>query len=163
MLKPTLILFALGVAATGCHSPSGGLMAYSGGSQTYSSDERVQKTITMVDTRTGQPFFTIDIPPGKQLSFNFDKGQGDDPVKTPDLMRWEILDKGSKFGKLHNAQTVPNAASRRVDVSIRTGVAWAAEKPDRPLRTDEVAHRPDWWTPEGGPLPEDRRARLYDN
>jgi hypothetical protein len=26
------------------------------------------------------------------------------------------------------------------------------------LRTDEMEERPDWWTPEGGEMPEDRRG-----
>jgi hypothetical protein len=35
--------------------------------------------------------------------------------------------------------------------------------PDKPLRADELADRPDWWTPEGGPRPKDEAKTLYDD
>ena len=155
------VAFTLG--AGGCHSPGGGWLPMSGGSQTYSSTEMMQKTVTMIDQRTNEVFFSIEIPPGKQLSIDFDKGEGDDPVNTPDLMYYEIMDAGTSCGKLHNSMTVPNATCRLIKVDLRRGVEYAPGKPDRELRTDETADRPAWWTPEGGPMPEDKKTAMYDN
>ena len=87
----------------------------------YPSSVHNPKTLTIVDTRTSETIFTIDIPVGKQLVIDFEEGQGDDPLKTPDLMRYRIFDLGVTIGKLDSAITVPPASSRRVDVDIRQG------------------------------------------
>ena len=88
---------------------------------------------------------------------------GDDEVYTPDLMRWEVFDRGTGSGKLFNAMSVPNAYSRRVDMTIRPGHEYAQASPDRPLRTDEMVDRPEWWTSEGGEMPhEDAALENYD-
>jgi hypothetical protein len=166
MLK-TLCVLAIGMlgasALTACHSPSGGVMPYTGASTTYYSTEMSHKTVSVIDLRSNSTIFSVDIPPGKQLTIDFDSGEGDDPVDTPDLMRYEIMDLGTRIGTLHNSMTVPNAASRRVDVAIHKGPRYAAQPPQRPLRTDELADRPAWWTPEGGPMPEDNRLGMYDH
>jgi hypothetical protein len=149
----------------GCYAPNngGGVFSHTGGPTTYYSSEISQKTITIVDVRTDEVVFSVDLPAGKQLTFQFDEGAGDDPVMRPDLMRYEIMDIGTTSGKLKSSQTVPNAASRKVDVDVRQRVEYAGAPPQRALRTDQVSDRPDWWTPEGGPMPEDRKTNLYDN
>ena len=139
------------------------MMPYTGGPQTFASSEMMQKTVTLYDTRTSEVIATFEIPPGKQLVLDFDEGEGDDPVHTPDLLRWDIIDRSQTSGKLHRAQTVPNAASRRLEVTLHRGPAYTAGSPLQALRTDQVQDRPDWWTPKGGPLPEDKRTTIYDN
>jgi len=151
----------LGLSA--CHSPSGGIMPFSGGSATYWSTESMQKTVTLVDLRTGEELFKMDIPAGKQLVLDFDAEEGDDNVYTPDRMRYEMMERGEKTGKLSNSMTVPNHASRRLDVTLRRGVEYTPASAMRPLRSDEVADRPSWWTAEGGPMPEDKTVQMYDN
>ena len=94
---------------------------------------------------------------------DFDKGEGDDPVERPDLLKYAIMEQGKTTGKLPNAMSVPNAACRRLDVTLHTGVQYAGAPPQRLLRTDEVQDRPDWWTPQGGPLPEDKTVEMYDD
>lgn len=165
MFKPALFLTAVvGTSVIcGCYKPGGGMFSHTGGPQTYMSTEMMQKTITMIDSRNGQPFFVIDIPPAKQLTIDFEEGQGDDPVMTPDLMRWEIMDRGTTVGKLHNAQSVPSKYCRKIDVELHAGVKYPTQSAqDRSLRTDEMNDRPAWWTPEGGPLPKDERTQMYD-
>jgi hypothetical protein len=159
----TVCLTALPMS--GCYSPGGGFMARSGGPKTYQSTELMQKTITMIDTRNGRVFFgPLELPPGKQLVIDFDAGEGDDPVHSPDLLHWEVLDQGSAGGRLHNALSVPNGASRRIEVTLNRGVKFATENAQyRPLRTDEIDDRPEWWTPEGGPVPKDQRTGMYDD
>lgn len=158
-----LAAITLGGVVGGCHSPGGGIMPHTGGSHTFYSTEAMQKTVTLVDTRSNTVVFSIDIPVGKQLTMDFDSGEGDDPVNTPDLLRYEIMDLGTRIGKLNNSMTVPNAASRRLDVLINSSPQYAAKPAQRPLRTDELADRPDWWTPEGGPMPEDKAMGMYDD
>jgi hypothetical protein len=74
-----------------------------------------------------------------------------------------MMDRGKRYGKLGNSMTVPNAASRRLEMTLRQGVEYTAASAMRPLRTDEAADRPSWWTPEGGPMPENRTVEMYDN
>ena len=98
---------------------------------------------------------------GKQLTLDFQEGEGDDPDRTPDLMVYQIFDLGTSIGKLRNSVTVPSSYCRRIDVDYRPPEE-RPPSPDQPLRADELADRPDWWTPEGGPRPEDRSRDLYD-
>jgi hypothetical protein len=164
MLARGLILsVAAALITAGCYSPSGGLVKRIGAANTYYSTESMPATVTIVDTRTEEPFFTIEIPVGKQLTLDFKEGDGDDPVLTPDLMVYQIFDLGTSIGRLRNSVTVPNAYSRRIDVDYRVAPEEAAPPPDQAIRTDQLADRPDWWTPEGGPRPEDRSKTLYDN
>jgi hypothetical protein len=149
-------------AVPACYSPGGGMFSSTAGPSTFYSTESMQKSVTLVDLRTDQVVLHIDIPPGKQLTLDFDAGDGDDPVNTPDLLRYEVMELGTKSGKLNNSLTVPNAASRRLDVSVRQRIEAAGDSGARALRTDQMADRPDWWTPQGGPMPDDRRLDLYD-
>jgi hypothetical protein len=120
-----------------CHSPGGGWYPYSGGTNTYYSYENQPKSVVLVDTRSGEEFFTMDIPAGKQLTFDFVTGGGDDPVNRPDLMRWEVWDMFTYTGQLTNSLSVPNAASRRVDVHFREGPEYKQPEPGNELRTDQ--------------------------
>ena len=148
---------------SGCYSPGGGIMPRAGGAMTWVSTERSIKTIRIIDIRDNEEFFSIDIPVDRQLVIEFDKGMGDDPVNTPDLMRYEVMIAGTSMGTLHNAMTVPNAASRRIDVYVTQGPEYAkGSEAQRQLRTDEINNRPDWWTPKGGPMPDDKSRSLYD-
>lgn len=149
---------------TACHRPEGAMLSYTGETQTYYSTELSPKTIVVVDTRSGEPVFEIAVPPGKQLVFDFVEDGGDDPVETPALMRYEIMERGQAYGRLRNSVTVPAAHNRRVDLSIREGVEYAEEPPEYRLRPDQPEDRPDWWTPRGGPMDssEEDKTTLYD-
>lgn len=168
MLKSaTSLMIGTALAATlglaGCYTPSGGWMPYTGGPSTYFSTQMMQKTVTLIDKRTNEVFFSLDIPADKQLVIDFDAGDGDDPVNRPDMMYYEVMPMGKETGKLHNSMPVPPAACRLVKVDVRQGVEYATSQPDRQLRTDEVQDRPDWWSPNGGPMPEDKKTTMYDN
>ncbi len=142
----------------GCYTPGPGMLSSSDSACTYYSTESQPTTVTLVDTRTEEPIFAVEIPPGRQLTVDFLEGKGNDPVNTPDLMRYEVFPLGTKFGKLHNAMTVPNRYSRRLDVSFRAAPEASPAPPEELLRTDQ--ERPAWWTPEGGPLPERKPATM---
>ena len=167
MLK-TAVILSLGVVtmlvSAGCHMPHGGWFSKTGGSQTYYSTESRPTTITLIDVRTGEALFAMDIPPGKQLTIDFDEGEGDDPVHRPDLLKYQIFDIGTTMGKLRSSLTVPPANVLRIDVSFREGNELRTAPYNHELRADQTANLPDWWTAEGGPLPKDDvQATMYDD
>ena len=136
-------------------------MKYTGQASTYWSTESKPVTITVVDTRTTEPFFTMEIPVGKQLVVDFKEGEGDDAVLTPDLMRWDLFPVGTRTGSLRNAMSVPARWSRRIDVDFRPAPEFASPPIDQPLRVD--MEKPDWWSPTGGPMPDPNPAKtVYD-
>lgn len=156
----TLTLLAASATLVGCYSPSGGIYPRSGGGYTYISSEMRPVTIVVIDTRTEQPFFKLDIPPGKQLTMNFIEGQGDDPVERPDRMIYSIWDAGTQTGRLTNQLTCPPTGCRRIEYAIRTSPEWREEPASF---VDEVGGdktKPAWWTPQGGELP--KPSRYYE-
>ena len=146
----------------GCHKPGGAWLPYTGASQTYYSTETSPKTVTVIDIRTNETVFSIDIPVGQQLTLDFVPGPGDDPVLTPDLMRYQLWPIGTTTGTMRNAMTVPGATSRRLDWEIRDGIEYAPPPPDYQYRADELKDRPDWWTPKGGAYERDTGMTIYD-
>jgi hypothetical protein len=143
-------LLLLTLVTGGCYSPQGGWMPASTGAVTYYSTAEEPMTIMVLDMRNGENIFEMKIPIGKQLVMKFYPDAGDDPVYTPDLLKYQVMDLGMQIGMLQNSITVPDAYSRRVDVFLRQGEKYEAPEANRPLRTDELADRPPGWTPSGG-------------
>ncbi len=151
-VRRTLIIALLSTLAS-CYSPSGGFMPSSGRGYTYISTSMRAVIISIVDVRTEEAFFTMEIPPGQQLTFNFLEGGGDDPVYTPDRMVWAVWVAGEENGKLDNQLTCPPAAARRIDYDIRKGPIWPEPDATARLRTDQAADRPPYATTQGGKIP----------
>jgi len=164
-IRMTLLATGLSGAflLTGCHGPGGALMPYTGASQTYVSTEMQPKNVRVVDNRSGEVLFDMEIPVGKQLTLDFVANRGDDPVYTPDLLRWQIFDAGTRIGGLRNSMSVPAGVSRRIEVDLRPGPEYMVADPREELRVDEVDERPDWWSPRGGDRPDVTGRRRYDN
>ncbi|MCL4210612.1 MAG: hypothetical protein HRU76_04485 [Phycisphaeraceae bacterium] len=163
-LHTLLIPLAALTLLTGCHSPQGAFMPYTGGTQTLHSTETSPKTFRLIDLSTGETAFEIDIPAGHQLTYDFIEKGGDDPVSRPSLMRYEIFAIGTRTGRLRNSISVPAATARRADWYIRDGMEARPEPPEYRFRTDRVEDRPDWWSPRGGAMPnEGIKTTLYDN
>tara|TARA_B100001750_G_C15424297_1_gene554639 strand:- start:595 stop:1107 length:513 start_codon:yes stop_codon:yes gene_type:complete len=138
---------------TGCRMYAPGGNPYTDSPEsatTWESTTEMPKTITIIDTRSGEHFFVMEIPVDHKLVIDFVKNAGDNEVLTPDLMMWEVFPSNTKYGPLSNALTVPNQWARRIDVAIRSSGEYANPATDRPLRVDEINDQPDWWTPEGG-------------
>jgi len=154
----TIILASSTFLLAGCYGPGGGVYPYSGGGYTYVSSEMRPVTIEVIDTRTEEPFFKFEIPPGKQLTMNFIEGEGDDPVERPDRMVYAIFDAGTATGRLTNQLTCPPMGSRRIDYRLRTGPEWREEPAEFANRVD--GSKPAWWTPQGGKLP--KESRYYE-
>lgn len=121
----------------GCHRPQGAMMAYSTGSITLLSTEFSPKSMRLVDLRTGETIFEMDIPVGQQLSFDFVPGDGNDPVQTPDLMRYQVWPAGTTIGRLRNTLPVPNSTCRRLEWWVRPTPEYAPAPTDEEIRVEK--------------------------
>jgi len=88
---------------------------------TYVSDSHAPKTITIVDTRTDEVVFAVDIPVGQQLVINFDDKSANRDKYMSGEMRWGVMPAGKRFGGTRNRIDVPPARSRRIDMTLREG------------------------------------------
>ncbi|MBC8310057.1 MAG: hypothetical protein H8E83_06060 [Planctomycetes bacterium] len=167
MLHRTLMLFfGISVTISGCQMyVPGGNPFFNGpdSAATWQSTEESPKTVTIIDTRSGERIFVMEIPVGKKLVIDFIKDSGDNNVLTPDLMMWEVFPSGVGYGPLSNSMTVPNGWSRRIDITLRDSGEYSNPISDRPLRVDEVNDQPDWWTSEGGEFDTSDPVNGYDH
>ncbi len=162
-MRTLMILVLCGGVLSACHTPRGAILGYTGGSYTYFSTEQMPKTFRLVDTRTEEVIFIEEIPAGKQLTIQFIKGEGNDPVNTPDLMMYEVMPINTRIGTLRNSMTVPNAACRRIDIDFRPAPEAAPEPAGQIYRPDRLNDGNEWMTPEGGEIPEERSGHIYDD
>lgn len=88
---------------------------------TYQSFSDSPKTISVIDTRTGQPVWTGEVPVGQQLVVRFVDKTGESEVQGSALMRWAYMPIGSQQVSLPNTVTVPPASMRRIDMELREG------------------------------------------
>ncbi len=163
-IKSTL-LFLVATSAVGCKMYTPGGNPFTNGPEsaaTYQSTEEFPKTVTLIDTRSGERLFVMEVPVGKKLVIDFVADSGDNPVLTPDLMSWEVFSSDVAYGPLTNSMTVPNRWSRRIDLTMRESSEYANPIADRPLRVDEVNDQPDWWTAEGGEIDSSDPSNGYD-
>jgi hypothetical protein len=121
--RPLILVAAMAATAllASCYTPAGGVMTGSNRAYVYISTPTRPTTVTIMDTCTNEPFFHYAIPPGKQLTFRFVQGSGDEPRTRPDKMIWEVADAPMKFGGLSNQLTCPGSWCRRIDVTFRPG------------------------------------------
>lgn len=135
-----------------CHTTGGA--GYTGASQNYVSSIWSPKTVTIVDTRTNEPVFQMEIPVGRKLSIQFIEDDGDDPVYTPARMRYQLWNADDDFGSLESSMTVPAADSRKVIVDVRQGPEYPPADDSTAGRVDRPQDRPGWWSPDGGTAPD---------
>jgi hypothetical protein len=91
---------------------------------TYYSTPHQPQTVTLLDTRSGEKLWSVEIPVGQQLSMRF-SNEYNQEAKGQDVMRWKLFPQGQKFGRLDNRMAVPPASSRRLDVTLRPGPEYA--------------------------------------
>lgn len=94
-------------------------MGWTSDSYTYVSTSWQPKSVTLVDTRSGQEFWTVEVPVGKKLVVSFAEKEGTSDGFTPDGMKWAIIDPTEDFPRLGNQLPVPPKDVRRLDVTIR--------------------------------------------
>ncbi len=131
----------------GCYSTSGGWLPRTGGGFTYISTSAQPMTVSVCNTcerstdhPNGTPFFIMEIPPGKQLTFNFDEKGGDDPMVRPARMMYAVWEAGTGNGSLDSILSCPPAACRRIDILYRP--APEAARPDESYRLTVNAAQP---------------------
>lgn len=126
---PTIGVAAVACLVAGCAGPGLAYRSYhdeggTGVSQdafVYVSRAHEPKTVTLVDTRTGESLWTMDVPVGRKLVINFEPDKAGNTPGRPDLMRWELMNESDLLGRLDNAMPVPVASARRLDMTLRVG------------------------------------------
>ncbi len=114
-------LAALTLAGTlastaGCHYPGG--PRYSADRYTFESTTWQPATVTLIDTRTGEAIWTVDVPVGQQAVVGFSEGTGPNDLR-PDEIVWGLMPLGRRFGTRENRLPCPPASARRVELSYR--------------------------------------------
>ncbi len=154
--------FAVALSLGGCYSTETTLFSTTMGTFSYESTAMRPVTIAVIDVRTEEPIFKMDVPVGQHLTFHFDETGGDDPVLRPAKMSWAMWDAGNSFGSLSNTLSVPPAAARRIDYTLRTGPEYAPAPAQAAMRADEASTKPEWATDAGGPAPQSNSKKLYE-
>ena len=125
------VALTLGAAAScallaSCQNYTGGPSMFSEGGMGLSEDKHVYVsrswqpwTVTLRDTRTGQAFWSIDVPVGKKLAIQFLAGHGTENSYTPDLMKWGVINPDDPYTNLVNSLPVPAADVRRLEPTLR--------------------------------------------
>lgn len=123
----TALAAAVLLTSTGCYS-IGGVPASRDKFQ-YESHPLMPATVTIVDTRTGEAVWSMDVPVGQKLAIRFYDGrEADDATPTlPALMRWQVVDIGDGAGSLKNEVAVPMATARKVNYELREGPEYASD------------------------------------
>lgn len=123
----------------GCYNEGG--IGYSRDAYAYVSTSWQPKTITLKDTRTGQDFWSVDVPVGKKLVITFSEDTGTKDSYTPDMMSWAICDEKDENPRLGNTLAVPNKHARRLDMTIRPTpeLPDGMNAPKRPTKNSSAA------------------------
>lgn len=134
----TLTLALTTLALGGCHYEGG--PRYSADRYTYVSRTWSPKTVSLVDTRTGETTWSVDVPVGEQLVVGFSKGTGPNELR-PDEIVWGLMPGGQRFGTRDNRQPCPPRHARRLDMTLRPAPEMAGDTlPGTPF--DEQEPRP---------------------
>ncbi len=151
-----LLAFTIAASIPACYQPGGGWFSTTDRGFVYISTPTRPVSITLVDTRNGEPFFHMDIPAGKQLTFKFVEGEGSGPRAEPTKMLWEVWDAHTEFGSLHNQMVCPPRACRRIDVTFRPSPEDPPPDPTLIVPPASVPPSPGSDAPEGGTPTPDR-------
>ncbi|MEL6498754.1 MAG: hypothetical protein AAFZ67_14135 [Planctomycetota bacterium] len=129
MIKTATTALAAAVLLTsaGCYS-IGGVPA-SRDKFHYESHPHMPATVTILDTRTGEAIWSMDVPVGRKLALRFyDSREADDATPNlPALMRWQVVDIGKSASSLRNKVAVPLATARKIDYELREGPEYATD------------------------------------
>lgn len=107
----------------GCSYPG----YYPGGSQasldeyTYESTHDFPQSVHLIDHVSGEVIWSVHVPIGQQVVMRFYENHDPSNTERPTLMRWEMMPRGKRFGKLNSAMPVPPYDRRRLDVQLRKG------------------------------------------
>ena len=131
-----ILLTGMTLLASGC--------SYSGDRHIYESTAWYPQTVTLVDTRTGEDIWAVDVPVGKQLIVGFRGGAGPNDHK-PDVMYWSVTDLGRKSTNDKSEMPVPGPDAR---VLVPTRRA-SPETPDSSMPGSPFPKTEDEYAPAG--------------
>ncbi|MHC4975021.1 MAG: hypothetical protein ACYTF7_00265 [Planctomycetota bacterium] len=125
-----LLLGATGTLA-GClkansFQPSSNWYLAARGLSTYESTSWMPQTVTIVDARSGEAIWSVDVPVGQQVTIDFNEGGGTDDYY-PDTMRWGFFRAGTGKGPLPYRMEVPPAGARVIEPTLRPAPEWPGE------------------------------------
>ena len=112
-----LLAASLGIAAAslgGCSSAE---------LYTYSSDAHSPKSVTIIDTATGEKVWTCDIPVGQKLDMRFANRPRATEEKGFDELAWSLSGVDSKSKGRKNIVQVPPVSRRRLEMTLRPAPA----------------------------------------
>lgn len=122
---------------------------------TYLSEPHMPQSVSLVDLRTGETLFSVDIPPRQQLVVKFVKNhEAAADAWMPETMKWGLMPRGTKRGHLTNSMAVPPAYSRRLDLYGRD----VPELPDAPRVSDRLSGESEYAEPLPPPMPAPQRS-----
>lgn len=123
MIKTTTTALAAAalLTLTGCYSIGG--MPASRDKFQYESHPLQPATVTVVDTRTGESVWSMDVPVGQKLALRFydDREPRDATPTRTAMMRWQVFDLDEGTGTLNNIVAVPWTSARKINYEIRKG------------------------------------------
>jgi hypothetical protein len=122
-LSLAALLLAASAPMSGCWMPGywpGGPQA-TRGLHTFESTTDFPQVIQLTDIATREVIWSISVPVGQQLVVRFYDDHDPENIDRPALMRWELMDRGTRFGELDNAITVPDYDRRLLEVFNRDG------------------------------------------
>lgn len=88
-------------------------------SYVYQSDTYSPKTITVLDTSTGEKILAVDVPPGQQLNMKFESTRDAAEKTGKDTLRWNLRPWGDSSLEKSSTVQVPPPSSRRIDMTLR--------------------------------------------
>lgn len=99
-----------------CHSPGG--PRWSADRFTFVSTSWQPKTVSLIDTRSGQTVWSVDVPVGQQISVGFSRGTGPNEYNSDEIV-WGIMPAGQRMGSRPNRMPCPPRDVRRLDMTLR--------------------------------------------
>jgi hypothetical protein len=138
-LPPTLAIVLASAGLGGCNWESG--TGFSLDRYIYRSTSWRPQTVTVVDTRTGERIWALDVPVGQQAVVGFYKNrhQATNPTM-PDELYWGLMPADEMIKGQDSRMPCPPASARRVDVTLRatTEMPGAILSNQGPVDTEEV-------------------------
>lgn len=140
------LLLPLAAGLSGCESwntmkPGGRQVSLD--QHTYTSTAFSPKTVRVVDTRSLEEIWSMDVPVGHKLVMRFYPDKSDGNVHNPDVMRWRLIPTMRGSTRLDNSMPVPASWARRIEWELRSAPEYA---PDTPAVATDIM-------PTGGPVP----------
>tara|TARA_Y100001933_G_scaffold28309_1_gene23661 strand:+ start:84 stop:557 length:474 start_codon:yes stop_codon:yes gene_type:complete len=100
---------------------------------TYASTPFEAKTVRLVDTRTAEELWSVDVPVDYKVVVRFYEDKSEDNQDFPDVMRWEIIPADDWGTLLENQMPVPSKHARRLEWELRRGPEYAPDERPAPL------------------------------